>query len=102
MTGNKNGGRVTTAQFHQAQLEQIKEMGNLRLELSSMELRIVEKINEGIKAQQEYQKGTDAKLATDKTRLDNHDDVIKNLKIWDRALGILSIIGSVFGIGIKQ
>lgn len=95
-------GQVTTKQFHKVQLEQVKEIGALKLEMSGMELRIIEKINDGIKAQQEYQQKADAKLATDKARLDNHDDEIKNLKIWDRALGVLSMIGTAFGVGIKQ
>jgi len=66
--------------------------------LDVVEQRIIDKLDKNF----EWQRGVDTKLATDKVRLDNHDDDIKNLKIWDRALGILSLIGTTFGIGIKQ
>ena len=94
---DNNSGRVTTRQFYEALIEQTKEMGK-------MELRIVDKINEGITVHQEYQKKVDAKLAADHVRIGALEGDVEKLEKWDKRIGILSVIGSVIAsaIGIEK
>jgi len=94
---NNDSGRVTTREFFNALLAQNDRMGQ-------MELRIVNKINEGITAQQEFQQGVEARLATGSERFKHFDSDIKDLKKWDRGIGILSVIGSIIAsaIGIDK
>ena len=92
-----NSGRVTTRQFYEALVEQTKEMGK-------MELRIVNKINDGIAAQQELQKSVESRLTADYERIGALEGDVEKLEKWDKRIGILSVIGSVIAsaIGIEK
>lgn len=96
MTG-ENSGRISTKTFYAALLKQTEKMGE-------MEVRIIDRISEGITSQQEYRIQTDARLAAGSVHLEHLDDDIKSLKLWDRGLGIVSIIGSTIAsiIGIEK
>jgi len=111
MTSDKNSGRVTTLEFHNElkvqtqvitdlRLEQTKERGEIRLAMSAMELRIVDRISEGITSQQEYQKGADTKLAADKIRIGALENDVEKLEKWDKRIGILSAVSSVIAAAL--
>jgi len=89
-----NSGRITTKQFYDELVKQTKEMGQ-------MELRIVDRINVGITAQQEYQQRVDARLAAGSVHFEKFEKDIDNLKLWDRGIAILAMLGSALGIGIR-
>jgi len=93
MSENNDSGRVTTRQFYDALVDQTKEMGK-------MELRIVDRINVGITAQQEFQQSVEARLAAGSERFKHFDSDIKDLKKWDRGIGIISVIGSIIASAI--
>jgi len=111
MAGNKNSknsGRVSTQQFHDEQIKATEAIGDIRLEMSAMELRIVEKINktitDGITAQLEYQKGADAKFAADKVRIGTLEGNVEKLEKWDKRIGVVSAISTIIGgiLGIDR
>ena len=92
-----NSGRITTKQFYDELVKQTKEMGQ-------MELRIVDRINVGITSQQEYQTKVDARLAAGSVHFKKFEKDIDNLKLWDKGLGILALIGTAIAtaIGIRK
>ena len=112
---SKNSGRVTTLEFHNElkvqtqvitdlRVEQTKERGEIRLAMSAMELRIVDRINAGISSQQDYQQGADAKFATDKVRIGSLEGDVEKLEKWDKRIGILSAVSSIIAgiLGIDR
>ena len=97
---NKPSGRVTTRELYNALIEQTEKIGGISKEMSQMELRIVEKIHVGIVSQQEYRTQTDARLAAGSVHLKHLDDDVNNLKLWDKGIGILALIGTAIASAI--
>jgi len=91
----ENSGRVTTREFFNALLAQNDRM-------DKMERRILERVDRSIEVQQEYQTRADARFAADYVRIGALEDDVDKLKLWDKGIAILSIIGSAFGIGIDK
>lgn len=99
--GNKNNsGRVTTREFYEALLDQNKQR-------EQMELRIIGKIDEVIAIHNDFQVRTEARLAAGNTKFENIeadidklDDSVEDLKLWDRRLGIIAVIGSAIATAI--
>lgn len=100
MTGDLNSGRVTTRQFYDKLVEQTKEVGEIKLEIGKMELRIVDRINQGITAQQDYQLGVEARLTAGSVHFNHLDDDVKKLEKWDKRLGLLSAVGSIIAAAL--
>ena len=98
-----NSGRITTKQYYEALQEQTKELGTITKEMGQMELRIVKEIHAGITSQREYQTKVDARLAAGSVHFDKFEKDIDNLKLWDKGLGILALIGTAIAtaIGIR-
>jgi len=87
MSKDNDGGRVTTREFYEALLDQNKQRAD-------MERRIITKIDDGITAHTEFQISTEARLAAGNVKFKNLEDDIDKLKLWDRGLGVLSVISS--------
>jgi len=66
--------------------------------LGVVEQRIIEKLDKNF----EWQRGVDARLATGAEKFKHLENDVHNLKLWDRGIAILSIIGSALGISIER
>jgi len=68
--------------------------------LDVVEQRIIDKLDKNF----EWQREVDARLATGAEKFKGIEKDIDNLKLWDRGLGIVSIIGSTIAsiIGIER
>ncbi len=91
--GPNNGGRVTTAQFYEAQLETNKEIAALALtqseERAAMEIRLIEKIG-----------GVPTQVQTNK---DEIEKLQKKSNYWNagNTLGLI-IAGVLSAIGLNK
>ena len=66
--------------------------------LDVVEQRIVDKLDKNF----EWQRGVDARLATGAEKFKHLEKDIDHLKLWDRGIAVLSIIGSALGISIER
>jgi len=87
MSNGDDTGRVTTKEFYIALLDQNKQR-------EQMERRIITKIDDSFEPILQFQIDTEARLAAGNIKFKNMEDDIDKLKLWDRGLGMLTIIGS--------
>jgi len=68
--------------------------------LDVVEQRIIDKLDRNF----EWQRGVDARLATGAEKFKHLERDIDHLKLWDRGLGILTVIGTAIAtaIGIRE
>lgn len=66
--------------------------------LDVVEQRIIDKLDKNF----EWQRGVDSRLAAGTVKFEFLEKDIDRLKLWDRGIALLSIIGSAFGIGIER
>jgi len=68
--------------------------------LGIVERRIIDKLDKNF----EWQRGVDARLATGAEKFKHLENDVHNLKLWDRGLGILTVIGTAIAtaIGIRE
>jgi len=94
---NKASGRVTTRELYGALIDQTKAMGE-------MEIRIIDRINIGISSQRDNQQQVEARLAAGAVHFENLEKDVDNLKLWDKGIGILALIGTAIAsaIGINK
>lgn len=59
-----------------------------------METRIISKIDDAIKPILTFQIDTEKRLSAGNEKFKNLEDDVGKLKLWDRGLGILTIISS--------
>jgi len=68
--------------------------------LDVVEQRIIDKLDKNF----EWQRGVDSRLATGAEKFKHLEKDIDHLKLWDKGLGVVSIIGSTIAsiIGIEK